>query len=147
MMARERFEQTRQGIERLNEVKLLIMYDCDDWKPPSVKAKGQASDPTGNRAAYNVDELGEKLEALRDEERELEEFIGVTLTIIHAVRVGFGEIYATILEARYIDGLKWSDVREAYGIPRSTGHYLLDIAFDWIDSIGVAKLMRGDVEV
>ena len=147
MNARERFEQTRRDIERLNEIKLLIMYDCDDWKPSEVKSKHQVSDPTGNKAAYNVDELGDKLDALRREERELEEFIGVTLVIVKQVKVGFGEIYATLLDARYIDGMKWADIKEAHGIPKSTGHYLLDIAFDWIDSVGVSRLLKGDVEV
>ena len=147
MNARERFRQTRKSVVRLNEVKLLIMYDCDDWKPQTVRAKHQASDPTATKATYNVDELGEKLEALRAEERELEEFIGITLAIIKAVRVGFGEVYATVLEARYVDGWKWSRIREDYGIPKSTGHYLLDIAFDWIDSVGVSRLLKGDVEV
>lgn len=147
MLARERFMHTRKCIERLNEVKLLIMYECDDWKPPSVKARNMASDPTGNRAAYNVDVLGDKLQALREEERELEDFIGVSLAVIHAVKVGFGEVYATILEARYIDGMKWSDIRERYGIPKSTGHYLLDIACDWVDSVGVSRLLKGSVEL
>ena len=147
MNARERFQRTRRSIARLNEVKLLIMYDCDDWKPSEVRAKHQVSDPTGNKAAYNVDELGEKLDALRREEQELTELIGTSLAVIQAVRQGFGEIYATILEARYIDCMKWQEIRDEYGIPKSTGHYLLDIAFDWIDSVGVSRLMKGEVEV
>ena len=147
MDARERFKHTRRCIARLNEVKLLIMYECDDWKPSEVKSKHQISDPTATKATYNVDELGEKLEALRKEEQELEEFIGVSLVIIKAVRNGFGEIYATVLDARYIDCKKWSEIRDEYGIPKSTGHYLLDIAFDWIDSVGVSRLLKGDVEV
>ena len=147
MNARARFEHTRESVKRLDEVKLLLMYDCDDWKPPTVKAKHQVSDPTANKATYNVDELGEKLEALRKEESELLEFIGVSLVIIQGVRKGFGEIYANLLEWRYIDCLKWADIRHDYEIPKSTGHYLLDIAFDWIDSVGVSRLLKGDVEV
>ena len=147
MKARERFEHTRRCVKRLNEVKLLIMYDCDDWKPQDIRIKHQVSDPTANRAAYNVDELGDKLEALRKEEQELLEFIGVSLAVIGAVKLGFGEVYATVLEARYIDCWKWAQIREEYGIPKSTGHYLLDIAFDWVDSVGVSRLLNGDVEV
>lgn len=147
MIARHRFEHTKRSIKRLNEVKLLIMYDCDDWKPPQVRAKRQVSDPTANKAAYNVDELGEKLEALRREEQELEEFIGVSLAIIQGVRVGFGDIYANLLEWRYIDGWTWKRIHQQYGIPKSTGHYLLDIAFDWVDSVGVSRLLSGDTEV
>ena len=147
MNAKERFKQTRKAVARLDEVKALIMNDGDDWKPPQARAKTGISDPTANRAIYAVDTLGDLLEALRSEEDELETFIGESLKIIHAVNVGFGEIYATLLEARYIDGLTWADVHNAYGIAKSTGHYLLDIAFDWIDSIGVSKLLNGQYEL
>lgn len=147
MNAKDRFEQTRDGIRRLNEIKLLIMYECDDWKPPEVKAKHQVSDPTASKAAYNVDELGPKLDALRREEAELTEFIGVSLVIIQAVKAGFGEIYANLLEWRYIDCLTWRAIHDDHGIPKSTGHYLLGIAFDWIDSVGVSRLLKGEVDV
>lgn len=147
MTARERFEKTRNAIERLNEIKLLIMYECDDWKPPSVKAKGQASDPTGNKAAYNVDELGVKLEALRNEERELEEFIGVTLAIIRGVREGFGEVYANLLEWCYIDGLTMTQISEDKKLNRTYCYQLIDVAFDWIDSVGVSRIIGSDYEV
>lgn len=147
MSARDRFELTRDYVRRLHEIKLLIMYGCDDWKPPRVKARHEMSDPTANRAVYNVDELGDKLEALHCEEHELENYIGDSLAVIHAVRIGFGEIYANLLEWRYIDCLTWRVIRDDYGIPKSTGHYLLDIAFDWVDSVGVSRLLKGDVEV
>lgn len=147
MNAKHRFEQTRRAIVRLDEVHALIMYDCDDWKPASVHTKSDKSDPTANKAIHNVDELAEKLEGLRKEEGELTEFIGLTLRIIQAVRVGFGEIYANLLDARYINGLTWAQVYELHGIAKSTGHYLIDIACDWIDSVGVSRLLKGDTEV
>ena len=147
MNAKERFRQTRKSIIRLDEVHALIMYGCDDWKPPQVKTKSDKSDPTANKAIYNVDELSEKLEALRKEETELTDFIGVSLAIIEAVRNGFGEIYANLLEWRYIDGLTWKRVQEQYGIKRNAGQYLINIAFDWIDSVGVSRLLKGEVEI
>jgi len=147
MNARERFEATRKAIPRLHDVQLAIMYECDDWKPPAVKAHTQTADPTASRAIYRVDELSEKLDALRAEERELEQLIGETLAIIAAVRDGFGEIYANLLEWHYIDGVKWAQISEDSDIKRSTCYYLRDIAFDWIDSVGVSRLLRGEVEV
>jgi len=147
MNAKERFEKLPKAVERLNEVKLLIMYECDDWRPHEERVSKAINDPTAQRAIYLVDEVSEKLEALRSEEAELESFIGESLAIIQAVHDGFGEIYAKLLEARYIDGLSWSDVHDSYGIAKSTGHYLLDIAFDWIDSIGVSKLLSGRYEL
>lgn len=147
MNAKERFKETRKAVLRLNEVKALIMNNGDDWKPQQARAKSGISDPTANRAIYTVDTLGDLLDALRAEETELETFIGESLKIIHAVNVGFGEIYAKLLDARYIDGLSWSDVHDSYGIAKSTGYYLLDIAFDWIDSIGVSKLLSGRYEL
>lgn len=145
--AQQRFEATRRAVTRLDEVHALIMYDCDDWKPESVRSGSQTSDPTAARAIYAVDELDEKLAALRAEERELTALIGESLAIIAAVREGFGTPYANLLEWRYIDGRTWSQLHDDYGIKRSTGHYLLGIAFDWIDSVGVSRLLRGEAEL
>lgn len=147
MRAKERFEKTCKDILRLNEVKNLIMYECDDWRPHEEKVSNAISDPTAQRAIYLVDEVSEKLEALRSEESELEAFIGDSLALIQAVNDGFGEIYATLLEARYIDRLTWSRIHDDFGIAKSTGHYLIGIACDWIDSVGVSRLLKGETEL
>lgn len=155
MNARERFEATRKAIPRLNDVKLSLMFDGDDWKPPSVKAHNEQSDPTANRAIYNVDERTEMLEALRKEERELETLIGESLVIIAAVREGFGEKYADVLDARYIDNEKWTDIAKRYEsnhqgketITTRTVQNWACVALDWIDSVGVSRLLRGEVDV
>ena len=144
--ARERFEQTRKAIERLADVQALLMTDGDDWQPPTIGKAGN-SDPTASRAIRNVDELADKLQALRQEESELLDTIGESLAIIEGVRNGFGEIYANLLEWRYIDGWTWQRIRDDKGIRRTTGHNLLDIAFDWIDSVGVSRILRGVLEV
>lgn len=146
MTARDRFTATYRAVIELNNIKALIASDGDDWKPPGVHAPG-VSDPTASRAIRNVDYWGVKLEELRKRETELEDFIGVTLAIIEAVRAGLGHDYANLLDARYIDGYSWHDIRECQGFTRQRGHYLLNIAFDWIDSVGVSKLLRGDYEV
>lgn len=142
MTARDRFVQTRQYVIELNNIKALIMSDGDDWKPPGVKVQA-VSDPTASRAIRNVDEWGEQLAELRKRESELEHFIGTTLAIIEAVRSGLGSDYADILDARYIDCLTWAQMDMA----KSTGKMKVAIAFDWIDSIGISKLLRGEVEV
>ena len=142
MSARERFVQTRQAVIELNNIKALIMSDGDDWKPPGVHVHA-VSDPTASRAIRNVDEWGEQLAELRKREAELEHFIGTTLAIIEAVRSGLGSDYADILDARYIDCLTWAQM----DMPKSTGKMKVAIAFDWIDSIGISKLLRGEVEV
>ena len=147
MNAQERFELTRRRIARLNEVKALIMYGCDDWRPEHIRAKTDKPDPTANEAAYRVDVLGEQLDELKREQDELESFIGVTLAIIAQVRAGFGEIYANLLEWHYIDGRTWTNISEDTGIKRSTCYYLRDIACDWVDSVGVSKLLKGEIEL
>jgi hypothetical protein len=147
MNAKERFKKLPNAVERLNEVKLLIMYECDDWRPHEERVSKSISDPTAQRAIHLVDEVSEKLEALRSEESELESFIGESLVLIQAVHDGFGEIYAILLEARYIDGLSWSMIHDDYGIARSTGYRLIGIAFDWIDSMGVSRLLKGETEL
>ena len=147
MNAHERFERTRRSVARLNEVKLLIMYGCDDWRPAHIRAKTDKPDPTANEAMHRVDVLGEQLDELKREQDELESFIGVTLTIIAQVRAGFGEIYANLLEWHYIDGRTWTNISEDTGIKRSTCYYLRDIACDWVDSVGVSRLLNGEIEI
>ena len=151
MNARERFEATRKAVKRLAEVQALIMYDCDDWKPPGVKARHETSDPTANRAIYNVDELSEKLEALRAEESELIALIGESGDIIRAVRAGFNEQYADWLEHRYIDLWTWAQFADELGMEqkkaREKVRYWCGVTFDWIDSVGVSRLLRGQVEI
>lgn len=146
MGARERFAQTRKAVIELNGIHALIMSDGDDWMPPNVHAPG-VSDPTASRAIRNVDTWEEQLAELRRRETELENFIGVSLAIIHGVREGFGEIYANLLEWYYIDDETWTQISEDSGIKRSTCYYLRDVAFDWIDSVGVSRLLRGEVEI
>ena len=143
MNAKERFEETRRAVVRLNDVQALIMYDCDDWKPPGVKAKTSTADPTANQAIYNVDELDDKLTALRSEESELIKLIGESLAIIDAVKRGFGEIYGNLLEWRYIDRWTWKLIHEERGITRDRGRYLIEVACDWVDSVGVSRLLSG----
>lgn len=146
MSARDRFVQTRQAVIELNNIKALIMSDGDDWKPPGVKVHA-VSDPTASRAIRNVDEWGEQLAELRKRESELEHFIGVSLAIIEAVRDGLGETYAQLLDARYIDDEPWAHIQERLNINKKRGSYLLGIAFDWIDSVGVSRLLRKDYEI
>ena len=146
MNARERFNATRKAIVELDNIKALIMSGGDDWLPPGVKSSA-ISDPTATRAIRNVDELQGRLEALRSRESELESFIGVSLALIEAVRDGLGDKYANVLDARYIDGCKWSWIAEEYGIKRQRGNYLLNIAFDYIDSVGVSRLLKGETEL
>ena len=147
MNAKSRFEATRTAVPRLNEVKALIMYGCDDWRPEGVRTSVATSDPTAAAAIRAVDELADKLDALRAEESELEDLIGTSLAIIEAVRVGFGEIYANLLDWYYIDRMTWTEISEDTDIKRSTCYYLRDIAFDWIDSVGVSRLLNGESEL
>lgn len=146
VLARERFDRTRDAVGRLDEVHALIMTGCDDWHPESGKGSG-LSDPTANRAIRNVDVLAEKLEALRAEEQELTRLIGDSLVIIQAVRDGLGERYGNLLEWRYIDCMSWSLILEEHGIKRYIGYYAVNVAFDWIDSVGVSRLMNGVYEL
>ena len=155
MNARERFELTRRRIARLNEVKLLIMYGCDDWRPQHIRAKTDKPDPTANEAIHRADVLAEQLAELKREEFELEQFIGVSLAIIAQVQAGFGEIYADVLEARYIDNEKWPSIAERYEskhenkekVTVRTVQNWAAVAFDWVDSVGVSRLLNGDVEL
>ena len=147
MSARDRFVATRKAVIELDNIHALIMTEGDDWKPPGVHVRGIA-DPTASRAIRNVDEWDEQLIELRKRESELEHFIGVTLALIEAVRRGLGDDYAALLDQRYIDCLPWKHVEiNGETVARSTGKMKVAIAFDWIDSVGVSRLLRGDDEV
>ena len=147
LSAKQRFDQVREAVARLHDVQVMIQNDCDEWRPPSVFSKNAKPDPTANVAIRNVDELGPKLAALRAEEAELIEMIGEALVIIQAVRDGLGDKYGDLLEWRYIDCLSWKDIRFEYDVPKKTGQRGLDIAFDWIDSIGITRIIASDLEI
>ena len=144
--ARAFFEQTRDAVRRLDDVHALIMSGCDDWRPDGGRGSG-IGDPTAAKAIRNVDVLADKLEALRAEEKELTNTIGEALAIIEGVRHGLGEQYAVLLEARYIDCWDWGRIYDVSEVKRSNGYNLLGVAFDWIDSIGIARVLRGEYEL
>ena len=133
----------------MHDVQLAIMNGCDEWRPPSVSSRNSIPDPTANAAIRNVDELEGKLKALRAEESELIEFIGEALVIIQAVRDGMpcGDKYANVLEWRYIDGATWKYIRDVYDVKKRTGLDRINVAFDWIDSIGITRILAGDLEL
>ena len=87
------------------------------------------------------------MQALKDEERELIEFIGTSLRLIESVRRGLGTSYGDVLEWLYIDCLSWADIWDLYRVPKSTGHERRTIALDWIDSIGLRKVLRGEYDL
>ena len=145
--AKVRFEQVKQAVARLHDVQIMIMNDCDEWRPPSVFSRSALPDPTANAAIRNVDELEGKLKALRAEESELKDFIGEALVIIRAVRDGLGDKYADVIEWRYIDCLSWKYIRDTFDVRKRTGHDRINIAFDWIDSMGITRILAGDLEL
>ena len=147
MNARTRFEATRSYVIELREVQSLIMNGCDDWKPEQVGGGG-ISDPTAAAAIEQLTDTAERLEELKKRESELTYRIGETLVIIERVREGLGDEYASLLEQRYIDCLSWRDVE--YGgkrVARSTGSMRVQVAFDWIDSLGVSRVLNGEYEL
>jgi len=147
MAARDRFVQTRSAILEYDELRALLEEGGDDWRPEGIKATG-IGDPTANRAIRNVDVLGDRLEAIRARVEELEGFIGLTLRIIEGVRKGLGEDYANLLDQRYIDGLTWRDVTlNGQSVSPSSGKAKVALAFDWIDSLGLTKILGGEYEL
>lgn len=142
MSARDRFVLTRKYVVELDAIKARLMEHGDDWRPEGVKVQGP-SDPTEKQAEYNIDVLGGILDELRARERDLESFIGVTLVIIQRVRDGLGDDYGELLERRYVDNLTWRDC----DVTLSTGKRKCSIAFDWIDSLGLERLIAGEYDL
>lgn len=143
--ARARFDQTRQDVMELDEVLTLIVFHGENWRPESVSSG--MGNPTESKALALIGFEERSLPYLERRRDELTEHIGRTLKVIQAVHDGFGEIYAILLEHRYIDVWPWSRIHEEYGISRQHGHYLIGVAFDWIDSVGVSKLLKGEYEL
>lgn len=146
MGARERFVQTRDAVVELATIRATIEVGGEEWRPADVRKPG-TSDPTAAKAIRNVDEWDAQLAELRKREAELVNIISTTQDIVRAVGEGFGEVYAMLLEHRYIDVWTWHDIHERSGITRQYGHYLIGIAFDWIDSVGISRLLKDDYEV
>lgn len=145
-MIRDRFTQTRDAVIELANVQALLWSDGDDWTP-DAPGRATVSDPTANRAVYNVEVLSERLASLRKREAELIEFIGGTLAIIQGVRDGLGNEYADVLDGYYIDGVTWREVAKELGASVSTCKRQRDIACDWVDSLGVSRVIGGEYEL
>ena len=145
--AKVRLQQVKEAVYRLHEVQLLIMNDCDDWRPQVVGGRRQFPNPTANAAIHRIDYVENALKALRAEESELTEIIGRALVVIQAVRDGLGDKYAEVLEWRFIDCLSWSRIRDDYGVAKQTGYRRVNVACDWVDSIGVTRIFAGDLEI
>ena len=145
--AKQIFEDTRSAVSRLHDVQLALMNRCEEWRPPSARSRSAKPDPTAHAAIYNVDELEGKLSALRQEESELLDKIGIALVLVEAVRAGLGDKYALALELHYIDRVTWDEAEERLGVSKVTGWRYIDIACDWIDSIGFTKITAGDYEI
>jgi hypothetical protein len=148
VLARERFEATRAAVQRLTDVQLAIMLEGDEWKPaqPHIHTSG-TSDPTATQGVYRAETLPRIMGNLKSEEHELINYIGTTLALIESVRAGLGDKYANVLQWLYVDCMTWTQIHEHYGVIRSTGSTWRAIAFDWIDSIGIRELLRGEVEL
>lgn len=144
---RARFEDARRARRRLDEIRLLIMYGLDDWKPEGARGKSGTEDPTAARAIRELDEVQPAIRDLMREREELEHSIGEALVLVESVRVGLGERYALVLDGLYIDGMTWRELRLTHGIPKSTGQQLRNVAFDWMESMGISRLLRGETEI
>lgn len=148
MGARERFVMTREYLHKeLPTIRALLGTHGEEWKPAPVGKSG-TSDPTAATAIRNVDELGDELRILREREVWLCGYIAFTLLVIAGVRKGFGKGYADILQQRYIDGLPWAEVAvDGQPVNRRTGQRMANVAFDWLDSVGMADVAGGRYEV
>ena len=146
-MIRDRFVRTRSAVVELAIIQAQLSEMGDDWKPDTARGTGVAK-PTESRAIYELDVLAGRIEQLKAREQELLEFIGTTLAIIEGVRNGLGNDYAEILDQRYIDGFRWSEVTvDGETVNERTGRYKVSIAFDWIDSVGLTGVLGGDYEL
>ena len=141
LLARDWLESKRRDVARLEEVQSLIMNECEEWRPETSKPTG-ISDPTARQAIYRAGELAERMEALREEERDLIDSIGQALVVIESVRDGLGERYADILEAVYIDRLSMRAASDRLGVSKSSVHQWRNIALDWLDSVGIGRAVR-----
>ena len=141
------FERVREAVVRLREVQTAIANGCDEWRPPSARARAASPDPTASAAIRNVDEVDGRLVALRAEEFELLGEVGKARVLVRAVRAGLAPKYADALKWRYIDCMSWSRIREEHDLPRTTCRDYIDIACDWIDSVGVSRILDGNYEL
>ena len=125
---------------------LMMFFEAFNLNAAGINLKAKKTKETKVEAIY-IEKISVTAPDGNGEEHELEAFIGETLAIIEAVRDGFGEIYANLLEWHYIDGQKWTQISNARGINRTYCYQLVDIAFDWIDSVSVSRLLKGEMDV
>lgn len=131
--ARDYFEDVSRAVREHRRAELLLEFG------PEPGAGGGPCDPSagGPVVARLVSD-----EMARESMRATEAAIGEALGRIEELRRIFSR-KADAVELHYVDLLPWDAVAERLGRSRRTAIAWRDEMFDWIDSIGWARLRGG----
>lgn len=132
--AREYFEDVSRAVREHRDAELLLTYG-----PPSGADGCGGADPSsgGPVMARVVSD-----ETAREVMRATEQTIGEALRRIEELRRVFSR-KADAVELRYVDLMAWRDAALELGVSERTARLWCAQMFDWVDSLGWARLRSG----
>ena len=130
-------------VAKLDALNRALMFGLDGVESRGRRAiKPLVKDPTAAQAMAHQSAIKayEQMQAERDATTDE---LGAALVLLEGVRAAMGHKYADVLEMRYIDRFKWSQIAFELGISRTEAFRVLNVAHDWIDSYGWHALIGG----
>lgn len=138
MDAREFFCSVRDAVQRREDAPLKLQRMREECvlksRREGARGKGGVTDPSRRIDAY-LDAVGEMERDGREDELLIERGRLVLMTLSKVDSVG-----ATVLTERYINLAPWHEIARALGMERDAVRLRESVAFDRIDSEGLAAM-------
>lgn len=143
MVARDYFNSVRDS------AKIIVEYDLEierEMSLATIKAKStETRHPKGTPtdSMYHVDKALDmqavRVETLKSARQEVEK----ARVICAHVSSMLGDKYGKILQMRYIELMTWPKIAQAFNVTRTHAQKMADIAIDWVDCEGLARIKEG----
>lgn len=134
MTAREYFEDVARAVREHRDAELLLEFGPESGPDGCGGADPSAGGPVVSRVVSD--------ERAREVMRATEETIGEALRRIEELRRVFSR-KADAVEMRYVDLMAWRDIALELGVYERTARLWCAQMFDWVDSLGWARLRSG----
>lgn len=134
MTAREYFEDVARAVREHRDAELLLEFGPESGPDGCGGADPSAGGPVVSRFASD--------ERAREVMRATEETIGEALRRIEELRRVFSR-KADAVGLRYVGLMSWPQVASELGVTDRTARTWCAQMFDWVDSLGWARLRDG----
>lgn len=143
MDAREYFQAVRDSAKIISEYDLTIEREMAEaeFKAKSGDTrhvKGTPTDPM-RHIDKAIDMQSVRTETLDSAKAQVEQ----GKIICTHVSTMLGQMYGDVLKMRYIELMTWWKIADALKITKTHAEKVADVAIDWIDCEGIARIKEG----